>query len=133
TVLALSAIVATFVNAELTDEQKKKRAARTKAGEELQTAASPAPGETPELATKQKPAKRKGKARKRPVAKPKGTATPAAKKSPSPKPDESPLPKNKAKSGTKKSGDDDNESTGKPKRIGPTESGEPTGPSRTPA
>ena len=131
TALVLSAIVATFVKAELTDEQKKKRAARIKAGEELQTAASPTPAETTEPAAKQKPAKRK--ARKRPVAKPKGTATPAARKSPSPEPDESPLPKNKAKSGTKKSNEEDNESAAKPKRIAPTESGESPEPTVTPA
>jgi hypothetical protein len=120
TVLALSAIVATFVNAQLTDEEKKKRDARTKAREEMRAVASPAPTETPEPTAKPKPAKRKAKSKKTP----KPTPTPRPKKSPTPEPEESPSPKSKAKSGTKKSGDADEEATPRPKRSDSTEADE---------
>ena len=128
TALALSAIVATFVNAQLTDEEKKKRDARIKAREEMRAVASPAPAETPEPTAKPKPAKRKAKSKKRP----KPTATPAARKSPKPEPDESPAPKNKAKSGTKKSAEEDEEATSKPKRTDPAESDESPAPTKKP-
>jgi N-acetylmuramoyl-L-alanine amidase-like protein len=104
TALALSAIVATFVNAQLTDDEKKKRDARIKAREEMRAVASPTPAETPEPTAKPKPAKRK------------------AKKPPTPK----------SKSGTKKSGDEDEEATPKPKRTEPVESGETPEPTRKP-
>ena len=65
TALALGAIVATFVNAQLTDEEKKKRDARIKAREEMRAVASPTPAETPEPTAKPKPAKRKAKSKKR--------------------------------------------------------------------
>src|ERR1041384_5302821 len=74
TALALGAIVATLVNAQLTDQEKKKRNARTKPREEMHAVASPTPAETPEPTAKPKPAKRKAKSRRRP----KPTATPAA-------------------------------------------------------
>jgi hypothetical protein len=130
TVLALGAIVATFVSAQLTDEEKKKRDARTKAREEMRAVASPAPTETPEPTAKPKPAKRKAKSKKLPKAKP--TATPRPKKSPTPEPEESPAPKSKAKSGTKKSGEDDEEATPKPKRSDSTEADESPEPAKKP-
>jgi hypothetical protein len=126
TALVLSAIVATFVNAQLTGEEKKKRDARIKAREEMRAVASPAPAETPEPTAKPKPAKRKAKKR------PKPTATPAARKSPKPEPDESPAPKNKAKSGTKKSAEEDEEATSKSKRTDPAESDESPAPTKKP-
>jgi hypothetical protein len=128
TALALGAIVATFVNAQLTDEEKKKRDARIKAREEMRAVASPAPAETPEPTAKPKPAKRKAKSKKRP----KPTAPPAARKSPKLEPDESPAPKNKAKSGTKKSAEEDEEATSKPKRTDPAESDESPAPTKKP-
>ncbi|HEX7516765.1 MAG TPA: N-acetylmuramoyl-L-alanine amidase [Chthoniobacterales bacterium] len=129
TALALSAIVATFVNAQLTDEEKKKRDARIKAREEMRAVASPAPAETPEPTAKPKPAKRKTKSKKQPTPKPKSTVTRAAKKSPTPEPDESPTSKNKAKSGTKKSSEQDE--TPKPETE-KTESGESPEPTKKP-
>src|ERR1700675_1403047 len=78
--LALAAIIASFVNAQLTDEEKKKRDARAKAREEMRAIASPTPAETPEPKAKPKPAKRKKKSSKKPTPKPKATVTPAARK-----------------------------------------------------
>jgi hypothetical protein len=121
TALALSAIVVTLVQAQLSDEEKKKRDARTKAREEMRAIPSPTPAETPEPTAKPKPAKRKAKTKKHPTPKPKPTHTPAAKKSPTPEPDESPTPKTKTK--PRKANEEDEESTPKPKR---TESPEPT-------
>lgn len=120
TALALSAIVVTL-QAQLSDEEKKKRDARTKAREEMRAIPSPTPAETPEPTAKPKPAKRKAKIKKHPTPKPKSAHTPAAKKSPTPEPDESPIPKTKTK--PKKANEEDEESTPKPKR---TESPEPT-------
>ena len=48
--LALSAVVATFVNGQLTGEEKRQRDARIKAREEMRAVASPTPAETPEPA-----------------------------------------------------------------------------------
>jgi N-acetylmuramoyl-L-alanine amidase-like protein len=128
TALALSAIIATFVNAQLTDEEKKKRDARIKAREEMRAVASPTPAETPEPTAKPKPAKRKSK--KLPTPKPKPTATPTVRKSPRPDPDESPTPKSKARSGTKKPSEEDE--TPKPERTEKTESGESLEPTKKP-
>ena len=89
TALALGAIVASLVNAQLTDDEKKKRNARGKAQEEMRAVASPTPGETLEPTAKPKPAKRKTKSRKHP----KPTATPKPRKSPTPEPGESPARK----------------------------------------
>jgi len=130
TVLALSAIVATFVHAQLPDEEKKKRDARTKAREEMRAVSSPAPTETPEPTAKPKPAKRKAKSKKSPKSKP--TPTPRPKKSPTPEPEESPASKSKAKSGTKKSGEEDEEPTPKPKRTDSTEGDESPEPTKKP-
>ena len=130
TVLALSAIVATFVSAQLTDEEKKKRDARTRAREEMRAVASPAPAETPEPTAKPKPAKRKAKSKKLPKAKP--TPTPRPKKSPTPEPEESPAPKSKTKSGTKKTGEEDEEQTPTPKQKRKTESKETPEPTKKP-
>jgi hypothetical protein len=127
TALALSAIVVTLVNAQLTDEEKKKREARTKAREEMRAVSSPAPTETPEPTAKPKPAKRKAKAKKSPKSKP--TPTPRPKKSPTPEPEESPAPKSKAKSGVKKSGEADEDAT--PKPTGSDSTGEDESPERT--
>src|SRR5438067_1222522 len=101
TALALSAIVGTLVHAQLTDEEKKKREARSKAREEMRAIASPTPSETPEPTAKPKPADRKSKAKKHSSPKPKATPTPTpkARKSPAAEPDESPSPKSKEKSG----------------------------------
>ncbi|HEV2840657.1 MAG TPA: N-acetylmuramoyl-L-alanine amidase [Chthoniobacterales bacterium] len=127
--LALSAIVCTFVNAQLTDEVKKKRDAR----EETRPAASSTPAETPEKAAKPKPADRKAKSKKQASPTPKPTATPAAKKSPAPEPDKSPAtgseedeapepdksptPTAKPKSETKKSSEEDAATSPKPKQT----------------
>ena len=119
TALALSAIVATFVSAQLTDEEKKKRDAHTKAREEMRAVSSPAPTETPEPTAKPKPAKRKPKSKKTSKSKP--TPTPKPKKSPTPEPEESPTPKSKAKAGAKKTGEEDEEPTPKSKRSDSTE------------
>ena len=112
--LALGAIVATLVHAQLSDEEKKKRAARTKAREEMRAIASPTPTETPEPTAKPKPAKHKAKGKKHSTPKP--SATP--KKSPTPEADESPVPKSAAKKSNA-----EGEATPKPKRA---ESPEPT-------
>lgn len=127
TALALSAIVATFVNAQLTDEEKKKRDARSKAREEMRAVASPVPAETPEPTAKPKPAKRKAKSKK--SSKAKVTPTPRPKKSPTSEPEESPGVKGKAKSGAKKSGAEDDEPT--PKQTDSTE-GESPAPTKKP-
>ena len=103
TTLALSAIVATFVNAQLTDEGKKKR-------QEARPAASSTPAETPQPAAKPKPATRKAKKQSSPTPKP--TATAAAKKSPTPESDESPAPERKAKPATTEASEE--EETPKP-------------------
>jgi hypothetical protein len=132
TALALCAIIATFVNAQLTDEEKKKRDARIKAREEMRAVASPTPAETPEPTAKPKPAKRKAKSKKLPTPKPKPTATPAARKSPTPEPDESATPKSKARSGTRKSGEKDVEARPKPNRTDLAESGESPEPTKKP-
>jgi hypothetical protein len=130
TALALSAIVVTLVNAQLTDEEKKKRDARTKAREEMRAIASPAPAETPEPTAKPKPAKRKAKSKKLPKAKP--TPTPRPKKSPTPEPEESPALKSKTKSGTKKTGEEDEEQAPTPKQKKKTESKETPEPAKKP-
>ena len=130
TALALSAIVASVVTAQLTDEEKKKPDARITAGEEMRAVASPTPAETPEPKAKPKPAKRRAK--KRPTPKPKPTATAVARKSPTPKPDERPAPKSKAKSGTKESNEEDEEATPKPEGTEPAESGESPEPTARP-
>jgi hypothetical protein len=130
TVLALSAIVATFVSAQLTDEEKKKRDARTKAREEMRAVSSPAPAETPEPTAKPKPAKRKAKSKKSPKSKP--TPTPRPKKSPTPEPEESPAQKSKTKPGVKKPGEVDEESTPKPKQSDSTEADESPEPTKRP-
>jgi len=129
TLLALGAIVATLVHAQLSDEEKKKRDARAKAREEMRAVASPAPTETPEPTAKPKPAKRKARSKKTSKAKP--TATPRPKKSPTPEPDESPTPKSKAKSGTKKTADDEEEATPKPKRTESAEEDESPEPKKS--
>lgn len=97
TALALSAIVATFVNAQLADEGKRKR-------EDARPAASPTPAETP---AKPKPAKRKAKSSKQTSPTPKPSATPAARKNPTPEPEEPAASPSKAKSGTKESSKED--------------------------
>jgi N-acetylmuramoyl-L-alanine amidase len=125
---ALGAIVTTFVSAQLTDEEKTKRDARTKAREEMRAVVSPTPAETPEPKAKPKPATRKAKSRK---AKP--TATPVAKKRPTPEADESPAPKSKAKTPAAKSNTADEEETPKPKKTDSSESGESAEPARKPA
>lgn len=126
TALALSALVATFVNAQLTDEEKKKRKAR----EEMRAVASPTPAETPEPKATPKPAKRKSKTKASPTPTPKSTVTPAAKKSPTPEPAESPTPKPKAKSDPEKS---EAEEKGTPKaKAEATESPEPTAGKKSP-
>ncbi|MEY2489014.1 MAG: hypothetical protein QOC70_956 [Verrucomicrobiota bacterium] len=130
TALALSAIVATFVNAQLTDEEKKKRDARIKAREEMRAVASPAPAETPEPTAKPKPAKRKARSKKPAKAKP--TPTPRPKKSPTPEPEEASTPKSKTKSGTKKLGEEAEEPTPKPKRADSTEADESPQPKKRP-
>jgi N-acetylmuramoyl-L-alanine amidase len=132
TALALGAIVAAVVNAQLTDEEKAKRDARLKAREEMRAVASPSPAETPEPAAKPKPAKRKTKSKKVPARKPKPTATPVARKRPTPEPDESPAPKSKAKSETTKSNEEDEEATPKPKRTDSAESAESPAPTKKP-
>jgi hypothetical protein len=135
TALALSAIVGTLVHAQLTDEEKKKRDARSKAREEMRAIASPTPSETPEPTAKPKPADRKSKAKKHSTPKPKATPTPTpkAKKSPTPEPDESPSPKSKEKSAAKKSTDEeDEEATPKPKATEKKKAESPE-PSKTPA
>ncbi|MEY2496691.1 MAG: hypothetical protein QOD12_247 [Verrucomicrobiota bacterium] len=129
TALALSAIVGTLVHAQLTDEEKKKRDARSKAREEMRAIASPTPSETPEPTAKPKPADRKSKAKKHSSPKSKATPTPAlkARKSPTPESNESPSPKAKEKSAAKQSTDEeDEEATPKPKASEKkTESPEP--------
>jgi hypothetical protein len=133
TALALGAILASFVNAQLTDEEKKKRDARAKAREEMRAIASPTPAETPDPKAKPKPAKRKNKSKKKPAPKPKATETPAArKKSPTPEPDETPAAKSKTKAGTTKSSEEDKEATPKPKRTDSAESDESPEPSKKP-
>jgi hypothetical protein len=130
TALALSAIVVTLVNAQLTDEEKKKRDARIKAREEMRAVASPAPTETPEPTAKPKPAKRKAKAKKPPKSKP--TPTPRPKKSPTPEPEESPTPKSKTKSGAKKPGEADEKAKSKPRQSDSIEADESPEPTRKP-
>jgi len=120
TALILSAIVGTFVHAQLTDEEKKKRDVRTKAREEMRAVDSPAPTEAPEPTAKPKPANRKAKATK----KAKATPTPRPRKSPAPETKETPKPKSKAKSGAAKSDEEDEEPTPKPKRTNATEADE---------
>jgi hypothetical protein len=119
TALILSAIIGTFVHAQLTDEEKKKHDARTKAREEMRAVASPAPAETPEPTAKPKPANRKAKSTK----KVKATPTPRPKKSPTPEAEDSPKPKSKAKA-TSKTDEEDEEPTPKPKRTASTEEDE---------
>ena len=131
TVLALSAVVATFVNAQLTDEEKKKRDARIKAREEMRAVASPAPTETPEPTARPKPAKRKAKSKKLPKSK--STPTPRPRKSPTPEPEESPEAKSKAKPGAKKSGTAAEDATPKPKRTKSPEADESPEPEESPA
>ncbi len=112
TALALGAIVASFVNAQLTDEEKKARDARAKAREEMRAIVSPTPAETPEPKAKPKPAKRKNRSKKKPTSKAKSTPTPSAKKkSPTPEPDETPAAKGKAKSEADKSSEEDEKAT----------------------
>jgi len=130
TALALSGIVVTLVNAQLTDEEKKKRDARIKAREEMRAVASPAPTETPEPIAKPKPAKRKAKAKK--SAKSKPTPTPRPKKSPTPEPEDSPAPKSKTKSGAKKTSEEDEEQTPITKQKRKTESKETPEPTKKP-
>ena len=130
TALALSAIVATFVSAQLTDEEKKKQDARTKAREEMHAVASPTPADTPEPKAKPKPAKRKARSKKKPAPKPKPAGQRAAGKSPTPEPDESPGPKSKAKSGAGKTSEEDE--TPKPEKTKKTEPGESAEPARKP-
>ena len=101
--LALSAIVSPFVNAQLTDEAKKKRDAR----EEMRAVASSTPAEKPEPAAKPKPATRKAKGNKQTSPTPKPTSTPAARKSPTPGSDEAPVSESKAKPGTKETSDEE--------------------------
>lgn len=115
TLLALGAIVVTLVQAQLSDEEKKKRDARTKAREEMRAIPSPTPEETPQPKAKPKPAKRKAKSKKSPTPKPKHKP----KKSPTPEPEETP----KAKVKPKKTDDEEEDATPKPKR---SESPEPT-------
>ena len=125
TALALSAIAATLADAQLTDEEKKR-----KAREEMRAVASPTPAETPEPSAKPKPATRKSKTKRSPTPTPKPTAT--AKKSATPEPDESPTPKPKPKSEAQKS-DAEEEGTPKPKaRAEATESPEPTADKKSP-
>jgi hypothetical protein len=128
TALALGAIVVSFVNAQLTDEEKKaKRDARAKAREEMRAIESPTPAETPEPKAKPKPAKRKSK--KKPTA----TPTPAArKKKATPEPDETPAAKSKANSEADKSGDEDEDVTPKSKRTDSGESSESPEPAKKP-
>jgi hypothetical protein len=124
TALALGAIIGSLVQAQLSDEEKKKRDAR-KAREEMRAVASPTPAEIPEPKAKPKPAKRKSKTNKKPSPTPKPkakptetpepTKTPRPKKSPAADEEESPAPKPKAKSERKKSGDEDEDVTPKPK------------------
>jgi len=128
TVLALSGIVATLVHAQLTDEEKKKREARSKAREEMRAVAPPASIETPEPTAKPKPASRKAKSKKPPQAK--TTPTPRAKKSPAPESEESPTPKSKTKSGTRKSSEDKAEVSPKPKPAEAAESDESPKPTK---
>ena len=130
TALALGAIVASFVNAQLTDQETKKRDDRLKARGELRATASPTPAETPKPKPKPRPAKRKAKSKK--LVKPKPTATPAARKSPTPEPDESPAPKTKAKSEAKRVDEKDEGATPKPKRTEKAESGESPEPTKGP-
>jgi len=132
--LALGAIVASFVHAQLTDDEQKKRDARAKAREEMRAITSPTPAETPEPKAKPKPAKRKDKSRKKPTPKPKLTPTPASKKKRStPEPDETPSARTKAKSDIEKSGEEDENSPPKPKRNDSAESDESSEPSQKPA
>lgn len=141
--LALSAIVCTFVNAQLTDEVKKKR-------EEARPAASSTPAETPAQAAKPKPADRKAKSKKQSSPTPKPTAAPAAKKSPAPEPDKSPAtaseeddtakpepdksptPTAKPKSETKKSSEEDATTSPKPKQTKKAEAKESPTPKKKP-
>ena len=124
TALTLCAIAVTFVNAQLTDEEKKR-----KAREEMRAVASPTPDETPEPKATPKPATRKSKTKTSPTPKPKSSATPAAKKSPTPEPDESPTPKPKSKSATEKAG---TEEKGTPKASAAAESPEPATDKKSP-
>ncbi len=129
--LALGALIASFVNAQLTDDEKKKRDARAKAREEMRAIASPTPAETPEPKAKPKPAKRKNKSKKKPTPQP--TATPRTKKkSSTPDPDETPAAKSKAKAETDKSNEEDDTSTPKPKRTDAGESDESPEPAKKP-
>ncbi|PYJ08063.1 MAG: hypothetical protein DMF06_13830 [Verrucomicrobia bacterium] len=117
TALILSAIVGTLVNAQLTEEEKKKHDARTKAREEMRAVASPAPAETPEPTAKPKPANRKSKSAK----------SSKAKASPTPEPEDSPKPKSKAKSGkTAEDADDESSSAAGESGSGKKPTPEPT-------
>jgi len=128
TALVLSALVATFVNGQLSDEEKKKRDARGKAREEMRAVASPAATETPEPTAKPKPAQRKAKSKKSPKSK--LTPTPQPRQSPTPDPEKSPAAKSKAKSGEKKS--DEAEEEPKPKGTDSTPADESPEPKRKP-
>jgi N-acetylmuramoyl-L-alanine amidase len=121
TALILSAIVGTFVHAQLTDDDKKKHDVRTKAREEMRAVDSPAPAETPEPTAKPKPANRKAKSGKKAKATP---TPPRPRKSPTPEAEESPKPKSKAKSGAAKSNEEGDEPAAKPKRTDATETDE---------
>ncbi|MFL6530820.1 MAG: hypothetical protein ACJ8KX_10150, partial [Chthoniobacterales bacterium] len=87
---ALVFFVASVLQAQISDEAKKKRDAFLKAREEMHTIASPTPSESETPSGKPKPAKKKGtKGKKSPTPKDEDeeeTPKPKAKKSPSPTP-----------------------------------------------
>jgi N-acetylmuramoyl-L-alanine amidase len=79
--LALGGIAGPLVHAELSEDEKRKRAAFLKAREEMRTIASPTPSESPTQKAKPKAAKHTRKK----TAKPKPTETPEPELSPTPR------------------------------------------------
>lgn len=82
--LALSGVAASWLHAQISEEDKKKRDAFLKAREEMHTIASPSPSKSASPAAKPKPAKKKGKigqsASPSKVDEPEPTKSPARKK-----------------------------------------------------
>lgn len=146
--LLCSAFAATFVRAQLTDAEKKKRA-RTR--EEMRATASPTPAETPEAGGNRKPKSgsrkasgedsneeeatpsRMGKEKAKLRESLEGAATPVAKKSPTPLAKESPVKKSTANSGKKESGEAEGEAIPKAERATPEKAIESSEATSTPA
>ena len=68
--LAFTSLVSTVLQAQISEEDKKKRDAFLKAREEMRTVASPTPSDSPSPKGKPKPAAKKGKAGKTPTPSP---------------------------------------------------------------